>query len=96
MLQKVITDLHVALGQARAQQQAALDGSNLAEINLHKEIASRQLADGAMQRAQQELADASAERWPLLVSSAASTSCCHCRELSWVLVCLVMWPTSES
>ena len=61
--QKVNTDLHVALGQARAQQQAAQDQCNLAEINLHKEVASRQLAEAAMQRAQQELADASAERW---------------------------------
>ena len=62
MPQKVNTDLHVALGQARVQQQAAQEQCNLAEINLHKEVASRQLADAAMQRAQQELADASAER----------------------------------
>lgn len=57
-----VTELHAKLAAAQAGQQAAREALQAAELSLQKEVATRRVLEGSLERAQRELAEANEDR----------------------------------
>ena len=62
LTQLLVTELHTKLAEAHASQQTAQEALHAAELSLHKEVATRGVLEGTLERAHRELAEANQER----------------------------------